>query len=353
MALHGPRAGLRRGVSGHALMDEHNIIRTYFAPLAAGAPGAFDLADDAATLAPPPGTDLVVTTDALVAGIHFLADDPSADIAVKALGVNLSDLAGKGADPVAYTLSLSLPQSVSPDWLAGFRDGLHALQQAHGISLIGGDTTRSPDTVMLSITAFGTAPAGEMIRRSTARAGDLLYASGTIGDAALGLFVSSQDARVHGWGLAPDALAFLRSRYRRPQPRTNLARVVRDFASAGLDVSDGLVIDAGRLCAASGVTATIRAESVPLSRAGRACADADPSCLETILTGGDDYELLFTAAPARHDPLSSAAEAAGTPVRCIGEITASRTEAETGAVKVIDANGAVMHFNHAGYTHFA
>lgn len=334
-------------------MDEEEIIRTYFAPLVAGAAGAFGLADDAATLQPPPDAELVITTDALVAGIHFLPDDPPADVAAKALGVNLSDLAGKGADPLAYTLSLSLPRPVSPDWLAGFRDGLAALQDAHGISLIGGDTTRSPNALMLSITAVGAVPTGQMVRRSTAEVGDLLYASGTIGDGALGLLVATADHRAKSWSLGADARAFLLSRYRRPQPRTNLARVVRDFATAGMDISDGLVIDSGRLCRASGVTVTIRASDVPLSGAARACLDADPQCLETILTGGDDYELLFTVPPARSDALARAAEAAGTLVHCIGEITGHATNTKERPVTVIGSDGAPLEFAHPGYTHFA
>jgi thiamine-monophosphate kinase len=334
-------------------MGEEEIIRTYFAPLAAGAAGALDLTDDAATLKPLPDTELVITTDALVAGIHFLPDDPPAAVAAKAMGVNLSDLAGKGAEPLAYTLSLSLPRPVSPEWLAGFRDGLAAMQEAHSISLIGGDTTRSPNALMLSITAVGAVPTGQMLRRSTAQVGDLLYASGTIGDGALGLLVATEDQRAKSWSLDADARAFLLSRYRRPQPRTNLAPVTRHFATAGMDISDGLVIDAGRLCRASGVTATIRASDVPLSDAARASLHADPQCLEIILTGGDDYELLFTVPPARRDAVDRAAEAAGTPVHCIGEITGHVTNANKHPVTVIGSDGAPLEFTHPGYTHFA
>jgi len=334
-------------------MDEQEIIRTYFAPLAAQAEGAFDLTDDAATLAPPPGSDVVVTTDALVGGIHFLPDDPPADIAAKALGVNLSDLAGKGADPLAYTLSLSLPRPVSPDWLACFRDGLAQLQSAHGIHLIGGDTTRSPEVVMLSITAFGTVPLGKMVRRSTASIGDLLCASGTIGDAALGLAVAGGDERANRWGLDEQARAFLALRYRRPRPRTNLAGIVRAFATAGLDISDGLAIDAGRLCRASGVMATIQAGKVPLSDAAQTCLEADPQSIETILTGGDDYELLFTVPPDRYEALTSAADAASTPVHCVGEITGQASDAEASRLSIVGPDGARIRFQHAGYTHFA
>lgn len=339
-------------MSGTAGMDEEQIIRTYFAPLAASASGAFDLTDDAATLSPPPDTDLVITTDALVAGIHFLPDDPPADVAAKALGVNLSDLAAKGADPLAYTLSLSLPMPISAQWLDGFRNGLATMQAAHGIQLIGGDTTRSPGALMISITAIGATPAGQMIRRGTAKAGDLIYASGTIGDAALGLLVATGDRRADGWKLDEAARAFLLARYRCPQPRTDLARILRDHASAGLDISDGLVIDAGRLCRASGVAATIRSNDVPLSPAARACLHADPPCLETIFTGGDDYEVLFTISPERQDALGHAAAAASTAIHCIGEIK-TPSEVATGALEVIRADGTPLQFAHPGYTHFA
>ena len=333
-------------------MDEEQIIRTYFAPLAAGASGAFDLTDDAAALSPPPDTDLIITTDALVAGIHFLPDDPPTDVAAKALGVNLSDLAAKGADPLAYTLSISLPKPVSAEWLAGFREGLAAMQAAHGIQLLGGDTTRSPGALMISITAIGTTPAGEMIRRGSAKAGDLLYVSGTIGDAALGLQVATNDQCGDGWKLDEAARSFLLARYRRPQPRTDLARILRNHASAGLDISDGLVIDAGRLCRTSGVAATIRAEDVPLSSAARACLNADPHCLETLFTGGDDYEVLFTLSPECRDALEQAATAAKTAIHCIGEINTT-SEVATGAVEVIRADGLPLQTAHPGYTHFA
>ncbi|MFP4537211.1 MAG: thiamine-phosphate kinase [Dichotomicrobium sp.] len=332
-------------------MDEDGIIQTYFAPLAAGAEGAFDLTDDAAAIACPNGAELVVTTDALISGIHFLPDDPPADIAAKALGVNLSDLAGKGAEPLAYTLSLSLPDPVSETWLAGFRDGLAAVQDAHGIHLVGGDTTRSPDATMLSITAFGTVPAGRMVRRSTARPGDLLYVTGTIGDAALGLLLVTEDPRGTRWNLDPEAHAFLVSRYRRPAPRTGMASALRGHVSAALDVSDGLLIDTVRLCHASNVTATIRADKVPLSRAARSCLAADPDALETILTGGDDYELLLAVPAEKAEAFARAAGAAGTSLHHIGELAGPASSLPP--VTVLDPDGTPLHFHRPGYTHFA
>lgn len=332
-------------------MDEDNIIQTYFAPLAAGAEGAFGLTDDAAVIACPDGMEIVVTTDALISGIHFLPDDPPADIAAKALFVNLSDLAGKSAEPLAYTMSLSLPCPVSEAWLASFRDGLAAVQNAHGIHLIGGDTTRSPDTTMMSITAFGTVPAGRMVRRNTGRPGDLLYVTGTIGDSALGLLIATSDSRGKLWNLDADASKFLISRYRRPQPRTGIASAVRDHASAALDVSDGLLIDAARLCRASNITATIRADEVPLSDAARSCLAADPHALETILTGGDDYELLLAVPAEKAEAFARAALAAGTSVHHIGELAAPAPDLMP--VTVLCQDGTPLHFDRPGYTHFA
>lgn len=331
-------------------MDEDDIIQTYFAPLAAAAEGAFGLTDDAAAIACPDGAELVVTTDALISGVHFLPDDPPADIAAKALSVNLSDLAGKGVEPLAYTLSLSLPGPVSESWLAGFHDGLATVQDAHGIHLVGGDTTRSPDTTMLSITAFGTVPAGRMVRRSTARPGDLLYVTGTIGDAALGLLIATGEPRGKLWGLDAGGRDFLVSRYRRPQPRTGLAAAIRNHASAALDISDGLLIDAARLCRASNVTATIRADDVPLSRAARTCLSADPDALETILTGGDDYELLLAIPPENATAFTQSAGAAGTSVHRIGELAGPASTPSP--ITVRGPDGAPRHFDRPGYTHF-
>ena len=207
-------------------MDEADLIRQYFAPLAGGCSGAFDL-----TTTPPHSPaarlDLIVTTDALIAGVHFLPDDPPADIAAKALGVNLSDLAGKGADPLAYTLSIALTSPVSPDWLAAFSDGLAELQAEHGIaSLIGGDTTRSPHALMLSITAIGTMPTGRMVRRSGRGPAICLrhrYDRRRRARPGAGDCRSTARRRV---GPDPDAREALLSRYRRPQPRTAMARCV-------------------------------------------------------------------------------------------------------------------------------
>jgi len=356
MALRRRSQGLHCQLIDHVsdqAMDEADLIRRYFAPLAVGAHGAFDLSDDAAAVMLPPDSDLIITTDALIAGVHFLPDDPPADIAVKALGVNLSDLAGKGADPHAYTLSIALTSPVSPDWLAAFSDGLAAMQTEYGIPLIGGDTTRSPYALMLSITAIGTTPTGRMVRRSGAQPGDLIYVTGTIGDAALGLMVAMDDARAAAWGLNAENREALLTRYRRPRPRTALAEAVRKHAHAALDISDGLVIDAGRMCSASGVSGAIYADRIPLSTAAQACLAADATCRETIFTGGDDYELVLAISPDRADAFVQAAKEAGTPVRCIGEIGEAGVAENTEQLHIIDADGATLSFSRSGYSHFS
>ncbi len=299
--------------------DEDGLIARVLAPLAVH-PGADRLTDDAATLAAPAGMELVLTVDALAAGIHFFPDDPPAAIAAKALRVNLSDLAAKGADPVGYLMVLSLPADWRVDWLAAFAAGLAADQATYGLSLLGGDTIRSPDRLQLSITAVGQVPAGRAVRRRGARAGDRLFVTGSIGDAALGLILRTDPARAAGWRLDADAAAFLADRYLLPRPRTAAAAAVRGFAHAAMDISDGLVGDLERMCRASGVSAEIDAAAVPLSPAARAVLAADPSALAAILAGGDDYELLVAVPPEAEDGFRAAISAAGMALTEIGRI---------------------------------
>ena len=217
---------------------EFGRIDRYLKPLAAGFPGALGLTDDAAVFSIPADRELVITTDALVAGVHFLPDDPPADIAAKLLRVNLSDLAAMAADPLAYSLVTSLPADIGDDWLAAFAAGLAENQQRYGIHLMGGDSVSTPGPITLSVTAFGLVPKGQALRRRTTGTDDLIFVSGTIGDAALGLRVLQGKLNAAD----PDPLI---ERYRRPQPRLALVPMLRHFATAGLDVSDGLVADLG------------------------------------------------------------------------------------------------------------
>jgi len=331
------------GDSGAPGLGEFDRIDRYLKPLAAGYPGALALSDDAALVAVPPGQDLVVTTDAMVEGVHFLPTDAPADIAHKLLAVNLSDLAAKGADPLAYSLVTGLPKTKGADWLAAFAGGLAAAQARWGIHLLGGDSVSTPGPVTLTVSALGLVPQGRMVRRSGARVGDDLYVSGTIGDAALGLAIafstleSPEDPR--------DRAALL-DRLRRPEPRVPLASLLRDHATAALDISDGLVADLGHLARASGVRLVVEAASVPVSPAAAGLLAAWPGLLPDMLTGGDDYEVAFTAPAGLRDAIAAAAASAGVSVARIG-----RVEAGAGVV-VLDRTGAALDLGKGGWQHF-
>lgn len=333
------------------MSDEFARIARYFAPLAAGFPGAYGLTDDAASFGLAPGEQAVVTTDAVVAGVHFIGDEPPGLIARKALRVNLSDLAAKGARPIGYTLAAVLPRSIDDAWLEAFAAGLAADQAAYGVPLIGGDTVATPGPLTLSITALG-AVSGAMVRRAGARPGDRIYVSGTVGDAALGLAVLKGGLG----GLGAPQRAFLVERYRLPAPRLALGRALAGHVSAGLDVSDGLVADLGHLAACSAVDAVIEQPLIPLSAAAAAALAVDPSGAEAVLSGGDDYELLFTASQEKHDIIAQLASAAGTPVTVIGEIAASRAGSPRpgapGRVAVRDGAGRDVTPAVGGYRHF-
>jgi len=278
-------------------------------------PGAFGLNDDAAALHPPAGCDLVLTADAVVAGVHFFADDPPEAVARKALRVNLSDLAAKGADPAGFLVSLALAASAGEPWVAGFARGLAEDAERYACPLLGGDTVKSPGPTMVSIAAFGFVPNDKMVRRAGARVGDAVVVTGTIGDAALGLRLR-RDAKVAGpWMLDAAAREFLIGRYLVPQPRNAVAVAVRRHASAAMDVSDGLAGDLEKLCRASGIAAEIRLADVPLSDAARSAIVQDADLMEAALTGGDDYEILCTMAPGQVTSFRSATAAAGGPSR--------------------------------------
>lgn len=299
---------------------EDELIARYLAPLAG--PGGLGLKDDAALFAPPPGREIVVTVDAIVEGVHFLAADPPGSVAAKALGVNLSDLAAKGADPLGFLLTLFLPAVWTESWLAAFCDGLGEVAAAGGCPLIGGDTVRAAGPLALSVTAIGTVPEGRMVRRTTARPGELLCVSGTIGDAVLGLALLGEPEPSWAKAPGPDQRAFLEERYRRPRPRSGLAEALRDLAGAAMDVSDGLAGDLAKLLRAGGVTATCHLDAVPYSEAGQMVLRAEPALRDRLVTGGDDYEILFTLASDRWSQMRDRAAAAGIPVSVIGEVRA-------------------------------
>ncbi len=315
-----------------ALPREFALIARHFRPLAGA--GALALADDAAVLAPPPGRELVLTADAMVGGVHFLPDDPPDLVARKLLRVNLSDLAAKGATPLAYLITLSAPPDTPDDWFGSFASGLAKDQATFGIVLLGGDTTSTPGPVSLSLTAIGHIAPGQAVLRSGATAGDGVWVTGTIGDGALGLAVAR--------GRLADPTGHLLGRYRLPQPRLRLA--IAGIASAGMDVSDGLIQDLSHICRASGVGVEIEAALVPLSAPARL---AGPGRLVTCLTGGDDYELLL-AVPTEHEPgLRDAARAAGIDVTRIGRFVPGSPN-----VIVRGPDGAPMPLGPGGWSHF-
>lgn len=316
-------------------LSEDDLIARYFAPLAG--PGGLGLKDDVALLTPPPGRDLVLTADALVAGVHFFGHDPADAIAAKALRVNLSDLAAKGATPLGFLLSLALPRDVTAAWLEDFARGLGEDARAYGCPLLGGDTVRTPGPLTLSITALGAVEPGRAPLRTGARAGDLVYVSGTIGDAALGL----QLRLGRGPELAPGLREALLERYLRPQPRLALAPAMR-HARAAMDVSDGLVGDLAKMLRASGVGGVLELARVPFSPAALAWLAAEPTGYEIAATGGDDYEVLAAVAPEN----AGAFEAAATvPVCCIGIV-------REGAFEVLGLSGAPVAFTRGSYSHF-
>lgn len=321
-------------------LDEFERIARFFAPLAG--PGGLGLRDDVALVDGPPGEQYVLTADAIVEGVHFLSDDPPRQVAQKLLRVNLSDLAAKGAQPVGYLLTTALPVSRDESWLGDFAAGLAEDQDAYGIVLLGGDSVATSGPISLSLTALGRLSKGTAVLRSGAKPGDLIWVSGTLGDAALGLV----GLRGGLGDLAAAHVAFLSRRYRLPEPRLTTGRRLVGIANAMMDISDGLVADLGHLCDASGVAAVVEATRLPLSPAARAALTADAERIAAVLGGGDDYELLLTTPEAASSAVASIKRETGVAMTQIGRI-------ERGAgVTVVDTMGNAMAVKVAGYRHF-
>ncbi len=323
---------------------EQRLIARHFRPLAT-APGAFGLADDAAIVTPPPGCDLVLTTDGGTAGVHFFPDDPARSIGRKVLRMNLSDLAAKGARPLGFLMWVALPAAIDEPWIAAFAAGLGEDAKSYDCPLLGGDTDHTPGPTSIAIVAFGAVPHGKMVRRSTAKAGDSIVVTGTIGDAALGVVLRRDQAYGKRWRLSDRLQAELTDRYLLPQPRNALTDAVLHDASAAMDVSDGLAGDLAKLCRASGVAAEIDVARVPLSDAAGAALRAEPVLIETILTGGDDYEIVLTLAPEKLGAFRAAAQKAGVAATEIGRVAAGQ-----GARFVRD--GKTLSFARPSYSHF-
>jgi thiamine-monophosphate kinase len=318
---------------------EDELIARYFAPIAGEA--GLGLKDDVARLTPPPGRDLILTADALVAGVHFFADDPPELIAAKSLRVNLSDLASKGAEPIGFLLTLAMPSATAPEWLEAFARGLGEDGRAYRCPLIGGDTVHTPGPLTLSITALGAVAPGAMPARAGARVGDVIYVSGTIGDAALGLAARLGRAPA----LSESHRAHLVGRYLKPEPRLGLAPALA-HANGAMDVSDGLVGDLAKMLRVSGVGGALDLREVPFSPAARAYLAAEPRAIEIAATGGDDYEILATVPEGNAAAFEAAATAAQIPVRAVGRVAGAQ------GLSVIGLDGAPARFDRASYSHF-
>jgi thiamine-monophosphate kinase len=326
--------------------SEFDVIAALFAPLSKNAPGAFNLKDDVAAFDVGAGFEAVITVDTVIESVHFLPDDPPDLVARKALRVNLSDLAAKGAAPVGFLQALSLNTAVTDAYLEDYAKGLAADVEAFKIPLLGGDTTSGPGPLAVSITAIGSVAKGKMIPRGGARAGDLLCVTGTIGDAALGLNLLRGKLKVASRANA----AHLVARYRLPEPRLTAGAALAGKASACLDVSDGLVADIGHICAVSGVAAIIERDKIPLSSAARAAVTLEPEYWPRIFGGGDDYELAFTLPEAHAAALERFAEEAKVPMTVIGRIVGPG-DAKLGSVTVLDGAGEPVDVPVGGYLH--
>ncbi|QUS54260.1 thiamine-phosphate kinase [Pseudovibrio brasiliensis] len=328
---------------------EFSLIERYFAPLATSA-GAVHLQDDAAVFAPDTGCDLVVTKDMLMAGVHFFENDPPFEVAQKALGVNLSDLAAKGAEPKGYLLGLGLSKEIGEEWVAEFCRGLKLVQDQFQIDLLGGDTISCPQGPLLSVTAFGQVPKGQVVRRNEAVAGALLYVTGTIGDAALGLQLRLNEELADKLELSVEQRDFLLNRYLLPQPRVGAAQALRDYAVAAMDVSDGLVADLGHMCRTSHVQAAVRLENVPLSDAASTMIAKDAAFRETAITGGDDYEILAAVMPENAAAFEVALQKAGLRCAQIGVLSAADASEEMISLS-LNGKAYALH-GAAGFRHF-
>ena len=329
-------------MAGRRRIGEFDLIERFFRPLSRAAPGAFALRNDGALLTPPAGASLVVTKDMMVAGVHYPEGEEPSTVARRLLRVNLSDLAAMGATARSYALGLALPEDIGDAWVEAFAAGLARDQEAFGVALIGGDTVATKGPAVLSLTAFGTVAGDACLTRAGAGEGDDIFVSGTVGDATLGL-------RALRGGLAdltPEDHAALAARFRLPEPRLALGAALVGVATCAIDVSDGLVADLGHLCEGSGVAARINADAVPLSAAARRAIDGGEAAIADLVTGGDDYELLFCAPLSKRDAIEAIGRRLELAVSRIGTIERGQ------GVTVVDADGQPLALGRAGYQHF-
>ena len=329
-------------MAGRRRTGEFDFIERFFRPLSRAAPGAFALRNDGALLTPPAGASLVVTKDLMVGGVHYLEGEEPFTVARRLLRVNLSDLAAMGATARSYALGLALPEDIADVWVEAFAAGLARDQEAFGVALIGGDTVATKGPAVLSLTAFGTVAGDACLTRAGAGEGDDIYVSGTVGDATLGL----RAVRGELANLTPEDHAALAERFRLPVPRLALGAALVGLATCAIDVSDGLVADLGHLCEESGVAARINADAVPLSAAVRRAVDGGEAAIADLVTGGDDYELLFCAPLSKRGAIEAIGRRLELAVSRIGTIEHGQ------GVTVVDADGQPLALGRAGYTHF-
>lgn len=332
------------------MLHEFQIIDKYFKPLAEGFVGALGLTDDAAVLQLPPDAEVVVTTDAMVEGTHFQTSDPPETVAMRLLRSNLSDLAAMGATPYAYTLTTAFPKTITPEWVEAFARALHNDQKQFNCPLMGGDTVRTDGPITLSVTALGLVQRGQAMKRKIRRPitppdNHHIYVTGTVGDSALGLMLlQGKDI----FGLDEADKKFLIERHYKPSPRFDVGRAIRTFALAAVDISDGLVADVGHIALQSGVMAVIEADKLPLSAAARKAVLDTPSLIETILTGGEDYEIAVIIDPRETSILNIAAAKLNVPLTKIGELQIGNI----GAVQVLDKDKHAIPLKQKGWEHF-
>lgn len=326
---------------------EFELIAKYFAPLSKGFPGAYGLLDDAATVSTTPGHDLVVKTDAVIGGVHFHNNDPAELVARKALRVNLSDLACKGAVARAYMLDLILPSSTTVKWLSEFAKGLALDQHEFGVHLIGGDTNATPGPLTVAVMAFGEVPTGRMLRRKGAQSGDRIFVTGTIGDAALGLRILRGELQVS----KSQVTNALITRYQLPLPRVKIGPQLLNIATATIDISDGLIADLQHICDVSALAAIIESDNVPLSADAKQSIAIDDALFYAALTGGDDYEILFTAPPGKVKDINRLSQSTGVPITDIGYMKEALHK-NGNRVALLNSDGAPLQLGHKGWTHF-
>lgn len=319
--------------------SEFSIIKKYFAPFASK--GAFEFRDDAAEITPSDGMSLVITQDAVAEGIHFFSDDPPDLIARKALRVNLSDLAAKGAEPKYISLALGLGKSWNEEWVASFAKSLQADCNKYKLELTGGDTFFTGGGFVISITAIGEVPIGQYVSRLAAKPGDAIFVTGSIGDAALGLLAHQGKFAE----LGDKENDYLLNRYLVPQPRVQIADSIRKLATASMDISDGLIGDLEKLCKASNVGVELQVQKIPLSTAAQNAISLESNLLETALTGGDDYEILFGISSNDCFELEEIVSDLPFSVTRIGTVNSGQ------GVKVFDKDGQLIEFGKTGYDH--